>query len=826
MWWTPLSTPTCKSPAQTAKARGNRSTGGAGESLAPFVATAGALRVQRRRPQPRRVLRPCVCAMASDAAAPTRMGAANKENAPPGEPQAMGERDALFGTRVRKNFGTRFFWGTVVGRYNVAGCAFYKVSFDDGDVDVFAANEVMEDVKLARRHAKEDKLRPSTGADAAAPEAQTEYQAEMRRPTLKRKRDEPGDGEIRVRLWGQRLFASIYTSDDRQTFLKEFLRTEDGQIGELEASGLVEVGDRIVAVNGKASVGMASWEISDVIRKARRPLLLVFARGDGTVPAYNINAAPVPAQGQSAAQHGSSGAINQTTAPSTASQSAPAAQEPSARLTSGQETSRTGGSGAGSAHARAVPLHAYAPSSNDQSLSSSQYPRQPTAPSPPVTAPGAQLGPASAAVISGRTVEVHGAGASNVAQHYPHHPPNAPAQHSTQFHTDPISTSNHLAAVAATNSKMLQLREALLERQREQLSRHELMQQQLHRMGPNLPTNGLTTTLTRQPVPANHPVTSGHSGGAGQWTSRPQGRSTALVPAPPNNYGAVPMARAQPMMGVPMAIPPPVVNSSWVPTQQQQQQGWGYAPIQIPYPTIPSNPASSSRHPIPSQATRPRFEVVDGTGSAPPPSRSSTPSLPQVSPPPAGPSLHPLSGVQASESSASTPLTSPTKEVAALSPAALQNGSEIDIDEDAAAIAALAGESPSKEPSSASDEPTSFLSLTAASADASTASEDAPLVEGANYFVVMIRKPRLYVTLGTLGSHVAVTSFVRDESGEKGEIEESGRVYVGDVIVGVNGVRLGPSMSPSMLAHMVNTTPRPMSIWFERASWDTLVGSN
>lgn len=58
-----------------------------------------------------------------------------------------GSKGGLVGHRVRKNFGSRIFWGTIVGWYTVSGIEFLKVSFDDGDVDVFAAEEIAEDVQ-------------------------------------------------------------------------------------------------------------------------------------------------------------------------------------------------------------------------------------------------------------------------------------------------------------------------------------------------------------------------------------------------------------------------------------------------------------------------------------------------------------------------------------------------------------------------------------------------------------------------------------------------------------------------------------------------------
>lgn len=51
------------------------------------------------------------------------------------------------GRRVRKSFGARVFWGSVVGCYALGGGVFYKVSFDDGDVDVLPAGEALADAE-------------------------------------------------------------------------------------------------------------------------------------------------------------------------------------------------------------------------------------------------------------------------------------------------------------------------------------------------------------------------------------------------------------------------------------------------------------------------------------------------------------------------------------------------------------------------------------------------------------------------------------------------------------------------------------------------------
>ncbi|KAJ8523042.1 hypothetical protein ON010_g17624 [Phytophthora cinnamomi] len=89
---------------------------------------------------------------------------------------------------------------------------------------------------------------------------------------------------------------------------------------------------------------------------------------------------------------------------------------------------------------------------------------------------------------------------------------------------------------------------------------------------------------------------------------------------------------------------------------------------------------------------------------------------------------------------------------------------------------------------------------------------------------VKVTRRRLYLTLGVQGTLIAVTSFVPDEFGRPGEVEVSGKVLPGDVLVRVNSTYIRSGMTPGNVAEIVNATPRPMTLWFERASWDILDG--
>ncbi|CAI5745432.1 unnamed protein product [Peronospora destructor] len=189
------------------------------------------------------------------------------------------EQDLLIGERICKSFGSRTFWGSIVGCYWISGGLFYKVSFDDGDVDIFSSNEVLHDAAVAKGHAKETlEEGPSVNRKTTV----DDYFMTMRHYNLKRKRDNVVDITAlhtrRIHLWGQKLYATIYTNAQNETFIREMLKTEDGKMGEMEATGQVEVGDMIVAVNEIRVLGMTSRKLAELIRELKRPITLTFYR--------------------------------------------------------------------------------------------------------------------------------------------------------------------------------------------------------------------------------------------------------------------------------------------------------------------------------------------------------------------------------------------------------------------------------------------------------------------------------------------------------------------------------------------------------------------
>ncbi|KAF1774720.1 PDZ domain [Phytophthora cactorum] len=144
-------------------------------------------------------------------------------------------------------------------------------------------------------------------------------------------------------------------------------------------------------------------------------------------------------------------------------------------------------------------------------------------------------------------------------------------------------------------------------------------------------------------------------------------------------------------------------------------------------------------------------------------------------------------------------------------------------------------DSPTEHETAAASRGMSFLSPNDFNVESSTpsrpensagsgANQPAEVKSNVSLVTVKVSRSRLYLTLGVQGTLIAVTSFVRDEFGRPGEVEQSGKVFLGDVLVRINHVFILPGMTPNHVADIVNNSSRPLTLWFERASWEILDG--
>lgn len=63
-----------------------------------------------------------------------------------------GQSSSLIGKRLCKAFASRSFWASVVSAYKIDKKNFYKIHFDDGDVDILSEGEVLADIAKVCLH--------------------------------------------------------------------------------------------------------------------------------------------------------------------------------------------------------------------------------------------------------------------------------------------------------------------------------------------------------------------------------------------------------------------------------------------------------------------------------------------------------------------------------------------------------------------------------------------------------------------------------------------------------------------------------------------------
>ncbi|TDH73969.1 hypothetical protein CCR75_002624 [Bremia lactucae] len=80
---------------------------------------------------------------------------------------------------------------------------------------------------------------------------------------------------------------------------------------------------------------------------------------------------------------------------------------------------------------------------------------------------------------------------------------------------------------------------------------------------------------------------------------------------------------------------------------------------------------------------------------------------------------------------------------------------------------------------------------------------------------VELRQKWLCVKISSIGNRVVVSKFLRTESGAAGEIEASGRVERGDVLVAINGQSVS-GLDRLQISAIVQTSSRPLELSFQR----------
>ncbi|ETK90750.1 hypothetical protein F442_05723 [Phytophthora nicotianae P10297] len=679
------------------------------------------------------------------------------------------EKDVMFGVRVRKSFGSRAFWGTVVGCYWVSGGLFYKVSFDDGDVDIFSADEVLQDAQAAKKHAKENPQQQDkeTGDTTAV----DDYFRAMRLHKLKRKRDDTVDNPPtipniqRVSLWGQRLYASIYTNLKNETFIKDLLKTDDGQMGEMEATGRVQVGDMILAVNETRVLGMSSRDLAELIRKPKRPIILTFYR-----PLHS----QLPAEQQKAQNQQTQQSPATSSTPTPTTQPVPAPHPPTTVPASAPASVVMPPSFVPHpALAQARPMAqnlAQQWTNASQPLSNKEIIRQRLSQNAAARhasyVPGYPRGvyvPANAGI---RTVPPAHSGAYQAQQQFMQRVVNSAAMRVTSGYTAP-----GIQPARPINQPQISTTAAQ-----------------------HIPANQRRTGLTLYEKVQQLQAQRNSVAVVGRPSSEPSRSQTAVT----SRAQEIDLSLDEPEQGTASSLP------------DRTQQNAPTASQQTPHSAPTSDRRSTTNAPalvsfIPSTGTS-RWTSHDAETIA---------KLAEKDP----------MAAQRLMKTAAIPTTS------FLSPNEAPADTEMEDSMSFLSPSAATDTSTERETPAASHG-MSFLSPNDFNVESSTPSRPENSSESAmnkpksnvSLVSVEVSRKRLYLTLGVQGTLIAVTSFVSDEFGRPGEVEQSGKVFLGDVLVRINHMFILPGMTPNHVADIVNTSPRPMTLWFERASWEILDG--
>ncbi|KAE9008891.1 hypothetical protein PR003_g5200 [Phytophthora rubi] len=690
------------------------------------------------------------------------------------------EQDLLFGVRVRKSFGARAFWGSVVGCYWVSGGLFYKVSFDDGDVDLFSADEVLRDAQEAKKHAKEN----PQASNGARNEPLDAYFNAMRLHSLKRKRDDVVDCSVpnvrRVQLWGQRLYASIYTNERNETFIKEMLKTEDGGQGEMESTGHVQVGDMILAVNHTRVLGLPSRDLAEMIKKPKRPITLTFYR-------------PQQARGE---------AEQATTTPAAQTQQPPALETvtPSSFLVPPPAFGNSTSAPPPPLPQWSQPLRA-AMSEKEalqrsllQSVAGRQggyVPMGVAGPGNPVPNPG----------LMAHTQQYFQRFADAAAMRASAGFSIAPPQHARPMAMPPPQTSAPASRVEYYTGRN--------QRQRTTGSTlyHQVQQLQAQRNS----TSASNTISSSEPraVPTAHTRTNSAPIADARTSGEPR-RTASSEPArnqpdaSPNDESANERSSAE--------------ITSRENTRVQTSASTTSATAGTSTMTdrdVEAIAALAERDPMAAQRVwngASSFLSPSDTSAAKNPKSPTTQSTSFLTPDGASSFLSPndasLAKTSEASTASSTSFLTPNSASAEKSPTTVEHAAE------------------------SASHSMSFLSPTDFNMEQTSmptrqdlaATTSGQINSNVSVATVQVSRRRLYLTLGVQGTLIAVTSFVPDEVGRPGEVELSGKVLPGDVLVRVNATHIISGMTPSNVAEIVNAAPRPVTLWFERASWDILDG--
>ncbi|RHY69124.1 hypothetical protein DYB34_010285 [Aphanomyces astaci] len=201
--------------------------------------------------------------------------------------------DAFLGVSLQKTYDQPnvFYTVTLTKAVVHAGALHYEATIDDGDVDFLSKEDVLQamdlhDVREVAVPCEDVATPPST--DTPLPPSPASPPSEDRSP--------PDDTLVHVYFHRQSLHMTLGpTPTANSVCVYKLLRTADGSQGEASATGLVDIGDIIVQVNGVSVDGLSVDHIATIISQSPRPIQLSFQKKRDPGRSFpDIESSPTP----------------------------------------------------------------------------------------------------------------------------------------------------------------------------------------------------------------------------------------------------------------------------------------------------------------------------------------------------------------------------------------------------------------------------------------------------------------------------------------------------------------------------------------------------
>ncbi|KAH9117427.1 hypothetical protein LEN26_012704 [Aphanomyces euteiches] len=170
------------------------------------------------------------------------------------------ERDPLIGIEIKKTYDEGLTYNLKVAESVIHhGERNYEAYFDDGDVDVIPKDEIIAIMDPKDNHEKCHDYDEIT------------FILKTRKTLYKE------DARVTVRFWSK-IINFIVVPCDSYVCVRDILKNQDGSQSEALACGLVDIGDKIVAINGQTVENMELETFRELLSSLPRPVEITFLK--------------------------------------------------------------------------------------------------------------------------------------------------------------------------------------------------------------------------------------------------------------------------------------------------------------------------------------------------------------------------------------------------------------------------------------------------------------------------------------------------------------------------------------------------------------------